>query len=69
MGWRAFRTPEVALSLEGGFNFQYAFRDLMEATGSRDGREVLLALDAVRNESGLGRTPDGKYQIKGDAKP
>ena len=22
VGWRAFRTPELALSLEGGFNFQ-----------------------------------------------
>lgn len=40
-----------------------SFRDLMEATGSRDGREVLLALDAVRSEHGLERTPDGRYRI------
>jgi hypothetical protein len=43
-----------------------SFRQLMEATGSRDGREVLLALDAVRQELGLDRTKDGKYFIKGE---
>src|SRR5690606_39378752 len=31
------------------------FRDLMEATGSRDGRDVLIALDAVRCEFEIGR--------------
>ena len=42
------------------------FRELMEATGSRDGRDVVIALDAVRQEVGLDRTKDGKYQIKGE---
>lgn len=41
-----------------------SFRDLMEATGSRDGREVLLALDAVRREVGLDRLPDGRYRLR-----
>jgi UbiD family decarboxylase len=39
------------------------FRDLMEATGSRDGRDVLIALDAVRCEFGLTRTPDGRHKL------
>ena len=38
-----------------------SFRDLMEATGSRDGREVVSALDAVRQDGGLERLPDGRY--------
>jgi hypothetical protein len=42
-----------------------SFRELMEATGSRDGRDVVIALDAVRQELGLDRTKDGKYLIKG----
>jgi UbiD family decarboxylase len=40
------------------------FRDLMEATGSRDGREVLLALDEVRRDVGLERLPDGAYRLR-----
>jgi UbiD family decarboxylase len=39
------------------------FRELMEATGSRDGRDVLLALDAVRHEMGLDRLADGRYRL------
>jgi len=39
------------------------FRDLMEATGSRDGRDVVIALDAVRREVGLQRTPEGRYKL------
>jgi UbiD family decarboxylase len=38
-----------------------SFRDLMEATGSRDGRDVLVTLDQVRRETGLDRLPDGRY--------
>jgi UbiD family decarboxylase len=40
-----------------------SFRDLMEATGSRDGRELLAALDAVRRAGGLNRLPDGRYRL------
>jgi 2,5-furandicarboxylate decarboxylase 1 len=39
------------------------FRELMEATGSRDGRDVVIALDAVRREVGLERTPDGRHKL------
>ena len=40
-----------------------SFRDLMEAAGSRDGREVVLALDAIREELGLERQHDGRYRL------
>ena len=76
-GWNReteFRVPEapklaarprqtVHQALESGAQ---SFRELMEATGSRDGRDVVIALDAVRQEVGLDRTKDGKYQIKGE---
>jgi UbiD family decarboxylase len=76
-GWNRemdFRVPEapklaprpkqsVRQALESGAK---SFRELMEATGSRDGRDVVIALDAVRQESGLDRTKDGKYLIKGE---
>ena len=78
-GWNReteFRVPEapklaarprqtVRQALESGAQ---SFRELMEATGSRDGRDVVIALDAVRQEVGLDRTKDGKYQIKGERK-
>ena len=35
----------------------------MEATGSRDGRDVVLALDAIRDDGGLERLPDGRYRL------
>ncbi|HZD89474.1 MAG TPA: UbiD family decarboxylase [Pseudolabrys sp.] len=44
-----------------------SFRDLMEATGSRDGREVLLALDDVRRAVGLERLHDGRYALRGQS--
>lgn len=67
-----FRVPEapvlgnaknltVRQALAGG---PQSFRDLMEATGSRDGRDVLIALDAVRAEGVLERAPDGRYRLK-----
>lgn len=40
-----------------------SFRDLMEGSGSRDGREVLLALDAIRSGGGLERLHDGRYSL------
>jgi UbiD family decarboxylase len=78
-GWNRetdFRVPEapklaprprqsVRQALESG---PKSFRELMEAMGSRDGRDVVIALDAVRQELGLDRTKDGKYQIKGETK-
>jgi 2,5-furandicarboxylate decarboxylase 1 len=44
-----------------------SFRDLMEATGSRDGREVLIELDGVRRQHGIGRTAEGLYQLRAGA--
>jgi hypothetical protein len=35
----------------------------MEGIGSRDGREVLLELDAIRSESQLERLHDGRYHL------
>lgn len=42
------------------------FRELMEATGSSDGREIVRELDALRRSSGLSRLEDGRYAL--DAK-
>ena len=42
------REITVRQALEQG---PQSFRDFMEATGSRDGRDVLVALDAVRRQS------------------
>ena len=39
------------------------FRDLMEAAGSRDGREIVTALDDVRRTHGLERLEDGRYAL------
>ena len=54
------RKLTVRQALEQG---PQSFRDLMEATGSRDGREVLIALDEVRRDVGLARTPEGRHQL------
>jgi 2,5-furandicarboxylate decarboxylase 1 len=41
-----------------------SFRDLMEATGSRDGREVVRALDSIRKQHELTRSADGRHSLK-----
>jgi UbiD family decarboxylase len=56
----ASRNLTVRQALEQG---PQSFRDLMEATGSRDGRDVLLALDDVRRNSHLERAADGRYRL------
>ncbi len=58
-----FQTVEQAL--EAGPLF---YSHLVEAVGSRDGREVALALDALRQKGRLGRDKDGRYHLF-DAKP
>ena len=35
----------------------------MEAAGSRDGREIVTALDDVRRTHGLERMEDGRYAL------
>jgi len=73
-GWNReteFRVPEapklraapkqgVRQALQAG---PKSFRELMEAAGSRDGREVLIELDGVRKDPGIDRTPDGRYRL------
>jgi 2,5-furandicarboxylate decarboxylase 1 len=68
--YRVPEAPQLALqprasvrqALEAG---PKTFRELMEAAGSRDGRDVLIELDAVRKDRGIERTPDGRYQLAG----
>jgi 3-polyprenyl-4-hydroxybenzoate decarboxylase len=40
------------------------FAQLMAATGSRDGREIVLKLDALRGDGALERDDEGRYFIK-----
>jgi 2,5-furandicarboxylate decarboxylase 1 len=75
IGWKnsqEFRIPaapvletsvrqSVRAALESGPKF---FRQLMEATGSRDGRDTTLSLDELRQEGVLGRNPDGAYLLQ-----
>jgi 2,5-furandicarboxylate decarboxylase 1 len=53
------RFPSVAAALGHGPKF---FEELMAAVGSRDGREVVLAIDALR-QKGLDRDGEGRYFI------
>jgi len=41
------------------------FAELMAAVGSRDGREIALALEDIRKEGKLTRLKDGEYALKG----
>jgi 2,5-furandicarboxylate decarboxylase 1 len=52
----------VRVALESG---PKNFLQLMAAVGSRDGIDVTLALDELRNEGALTRLPDGEYALKG----
>ena len=54
------RFSSVEAALAHGPKF---FEDLMAAVGSRDGREIVLALDALR-QKGLDRDGEGRYLIK-----
>ena len=52
--------PSVAAALKDGPKH---FEELMTAMGSRDGREIVLMLDGLRN-SGLDRDEDGRYALR-----
>ena len=52
--------PSVQAALADGPKY---FEELMTAVGSRDGREIVLALDALRN-AGLDRDDLGRYVLK-----
>jgi UbiD family decarboxylase len=54
---RRFASVEAALA-----DGPKLFQDLMAAVGSRDGREIVLALDALR-QKGLDRDGEGRYFI------
>ena len=55
------RFPSVRDALQDG---PKPFVALMAALGSRDGREVALALDEIRKEGRLTRLKDGEYALK-----
>src|SRR5439155_25130015 len=54
------RFPSVEAALAHGPKF---FEELMAAVGSRDGREIVLALDALRAK-GLDRDGEGRYFLQ-----
>jgi UbiD family decarboxylase len=58
------RFPSVEAALADGPKY---FEELMTAMGSRDGREIVLALDALRGREGLDRDGEGRYFIGGTA--
>src|SRR5262245_25452945 len=55
------RFPSIEAALADGPKF---FEDLMSAVGSRDGREIVRALEALRAKAALDRDSDGRYFIK-----
>ena len=57
------RFPSIRAALEHGPKY---FEDLMAARGSRDGREIVRELDALRETPGLARDARGRYSL---AKP
>jgi 2,5-furandicarboxylate decarboxylase 1 len=52
----------VKQSLESGPKY---FIEIMEALGSRDGREVVLEIEKLRAEGALNRTPNGQWCLAG----
>ena len=55
------RFASVEAALADGPKF---FEELMTAVGSRDGREIVRALDALRDKLTLDRDAEGRYFIK-----
>ncbi len=54
------RFPSLQSALEHG---PKSFEELMAAIGSRDGREIVRALEKLRAEAGLARDKDGRYSL------
>jgi 2,5-furandicarboxylate decarboxylase 1 len=54
------RFPSVRAALEHGPKY---FEELMAAVGSRDGREVVRDIDALRSSPGIARDERGRYMI------
>jgi 2,5-furandicarboxylate decarboxylase 1 len=55
---KKFNTVEEALASGPMF-----YSHIVEAVGSKDGREVAMALDAMRQQGKLGRDRDGRYHL------
>jgi UbiD family decarboxylase len=60
------RFPSLEAALADGPKY---FEELMGAVGSRDGREVVIALDALRDKVALDRDDEGRYFIKAGSVP
>lgn len=60
-GYDGARFPSLEAALRDGPKF---FAQLMAATGSRDGREIVLGLDALRGAGMLERDGEGRYFVK-----
>jgi 2,5-furandicarboxylate decarboxylase 1 len=58
------RFPSIEAALADGPKY---FEELMTAVGSRDGREIVLALEALRSRAALDRDGEGRYFIGGKA--
>lgn len=56
----AARYKNVTDALQSGPLF---FTQVMEAVGSRDGRDIALALDELRQQGRLGRDAEGRYHL------
>lgn len=54
------RFPSIEAALADGPKF---FEELMAAVDSRDGREVVRALEALRTTDGLDRDAEGRYVL------
>jgi UbiD family decarboxylase len=60
IGGAPARHQNVRQALEGGPKY---FAQLMDLLGSKDGREVALALDELREEGVLARTESGEWKL------
>ena len=56
------RFPSVEAALADGPKY---FEELMTAVGSRDGREIVRDLEALRARAALDRDGEGRYLIEG----
>ena len=55
------RFPSLEAALADG---PKSFAELMSALGSRDGREIVRALEALRDKAAIGRDSEGRYRIE-----
>jgi 2,5-furandicarboxylate decarboxylase 1 len=54
------RFPSLKAALEDG---PKGFQQLMAATGSRDGREIVRELEKLRTDPGFARDKEGRYSL------